>query len=124
MAIDGDAAWLIRQARERRGYSQRALAGFAHTTQSVIGRIEAGKVSPSVGTIVRLAAAAGFDVRMELVPQRVSDPVVEAYKAGVDRTLLVENLRRTVEERLRMNADVVYFTDEMRRSLRVAEPKP
>jgi hypothetical protein len=29
------------------------------------------------------------------------DPVVEAYKAGIDRTLLVEQLRRTPEERLR-----------------------
>jgi hypothetical protein len=29
------------------------------------------------------------------------DPVIEAYKPGVDRTLLAENLRRTVEERLR-----------------------
>jgi len=29
------------------------------------------------------------------------DPVVEAYKAGIDRTLLVEQLRRTPEERMR-----------------------
>jgi len=28
------------------------------------------------------------------------DPVIEAYKRDVDRTLLRENLRRTVEERL------------------------
>jgi hypothetical protein len=29
-----------------------------------------------------------------------ADPVVEAYKAGLDRTLIAENLRRTVEERI------------------------
>jgi hypothetical protein len=29
------------------------------------------------------------------------DPVIEAYKQGIDQTLLVEQLRRTPEERLR-----------------------
>jgi hypothetical protein len=28
------------------------------------------------------------------------DPVIEAYKKNVDRTLIRENLRRTVEERI------------------------
>lgn len=28
------------------------------------------------------------------------DPVIEAYQGGVDRTLLRENLRRTVQERV------------------------
>lgn len=28
------------------------------------------------------------------------DPVIEAYKAGVDKTLLIENLRRTPAGRL------------------------
>ena len=28
-----------------------------------------------------------------------TDPVVEAYKAGVDRSLIRENLRRSIEER-------------------------
>ena len=28
------------------------------------------------------------------------DPVLEAYKAHIDRTLVRENLRRTVEERM------------------------
>jgi hypothetical protein len=30
-----------------------------------------------------------------------SDPVIEAYKKDVDRTLLRENLKRSVEERFR-----------------------
>ena len=29
------------------------------------------------------------------------DPLIEAYKAGIDRTLIRENLKRTPEERLR-----------------------
>ncbi len=28
------------------------------------------------------------------------DPVIDAYKPGIDRTLIIENLERTPEERL------------------------
>ncbi len=35
----------------------------------------------------------------ELAPAEYSDPVVEAYKKDVDRTLLRENLKLKVEER-------------------------
>ncbi len=35
----------------------------------------------------------------ELAPADYSDPVIEAYKKDVDRTLLRENLKLTVEER-------------------------
>jgi hypothetical protein len=37
----------------------------------------------------------------ELAPPDYYDPVLEAYKKDVDRTLLRENLKLTVEERLR-----------------------
>lgn len=35
------------------------------------------------------------------VPDLEPDPVIDAYKKDVDRTLLRENLKRSVEERLR-----------------------
>jgi len=38
-----------------------------------------------------------------------SDPVVEAYKRDVDRTLLRENLKHTPEERLLKLQDFVRF---------------
>jgi hypothetical protein len=37
----------------------------------------------------------------ELVPADYRDPVIDAYKKDVDRTLLRENLKLSVEERLR-----------------------
>jgi hypothetical protein len=40
--------------------------------------------------------------------------VIEAYKEGVDRTLLRENLKLTVEERLRKLMDLQRFAEEMR----------
>jgi hypothetical protein len=36
----------------------------------------------------------------ELPPPDFFDPVIEAYKKDIDRTLLIENLRRSVADRL------------------------
>lgn len=46
------------------------------------------------------------------------DPVIEAYKAGIDRTLIIENLKLTVEERIDNLERFVAFLEEMRRSVR------
>jgi hypothetical protein len=42
-------------------------------------------------------------------------PVIEAYKKGVDRTLLRKNLKLPVEERLRNLMRLQRFAEEMRR---------
>ncbi|HEV3196634.1 MAG TPA: hypothetical protein VGZ73_01975 [Bryobacteraceae bacterium] len=44
------------------------------------------------------------------------DPVVEAYKKDIDRTLIRENLKLTVEERFRKAMAVGRFVDELRRA--------
>jgi hypothetical protein len=44
------------------------------------------------------------------------DPVVEAYKKDVDRTLLRENLRRTPEERSQNFLAMYRFAEEVRRA--------
>jgi hypothetical protein len=43
------------------------------------------------------------------------DPVIEAYKKDVDRTLLRENLRRTPEERLDRLMALQLLAEECRR---------
>ncbi len=48
------------------------------------------------------------------------DPVVEAYKKDIDRTLIRENLKLTVEERFRKAMALARFADEMRRAGREA----
>jgi hypothetical protein len=48
------------------------------------------------------------------------DPVIEAYKKDVDRTLLRENLRLTVEERFEKLVQLARFADELRRAGREA----
>lgn len=92
---------LIREARTLADLSQRELAERAGTTQSVVGRIEAGLTTPRVDTVERLLQAAGYRLVLELRPIALDDPIVAAYKADIDRTLLRENLRRTPEERVR-----------------------
>lgn len=48
------------------------------------------------------------------------DPVVDAYKPGIDRTLLIESLERTPEDRLRNLMALQSFADELRRAGREA----
>ena len=42
-----------------------------------------------------------------------TDPVIEAYKKGVDRTLIRENLKLTPEERILKLQDFVAFAVEL-----------
>lgn len=49
-------------------------------------------------------------------PGPVPDPVVEAYKQHVDRSLIRENLKRSVEERLEALMQLQRFAEELRRA--------
>lgn len=44
------------------------------------------------------------------------DPVVDAYKNGIDRTLIRENLKRSPEERIRALQELQAFAEELRRA--------
>ena len=49
-------------------------------------------------------------------PKEDRDPVVEAYKEGIDRTLIRENLKLSVEERFLKAMALARFAHEMRRA--------
>lgn len=53
-------------------------------------------------------------------PPYEPDPVIEAYKRDVDRTLIIENLRLTVDQRLRQLVAAQRFAAEVRRAGRAA----
>lgn len=57
---------------------------------------------------------AGRDVLMDVSLD--PDRVIEAYKKDVDRTLLRENLKLTVEERVKKMQAALRFVEEIRRS--------
>lgn len=48
------------------------------------------------------------------------DPVIEAYKKDIDRTLLRVNLEATVEQRLERLIELQRFAQELRRAGAVA----
>jgi hypothetical protein len=51
-----------------------------------------------------------------LAPADAYDPVIEAYKKDVDRTLLRENLKLTPEQRFKKHASLMKFFYEMRKA--------
>jgi len=44
------------------------------------------------------------------------DPVIEAYKQDVDRTLIIENVKRTPDERMHQLVAMQRFALELRRA--------
>ena len=92
---------LLQRARVDAGLSQAALAAATGTTQSAIARLEQDESNPTIATLVRCAAAAGYRIEIGLVPAPVPDAVIERYKQDVDRSLLRQNIRRSYDERVR-----------------------
>lgn len=120
---DIDAAPIVRAVRERAHLTQRELADRADTTQAVVARVESGNSNPSVATLRRLLHAAGFDLKVEIVKRPGTDPVIEAYKRDVDQTLLIEQLRKTPEQRMQSLVAMARLSAQFGRARRVAEVK-
>ena len=51
------------------------------------------------------------------------DPVIEAYKKDIDRTLIRENMKRTVEERFERLMELQRFAEELQRAGREARKR-
>jgi transcriptional regulator with XRE-family HTH domain len=81
---------LLRDARKRRGVSQKRLAIRAGTTQSAISRIEQDRISPTIETLERLLHLLGEELVMGA---RESD-------SGVDRSMVHERFKLTPADRL------------------------
>jgi transcriptional regulator with XRE-family HTH domain len=89
-----DAGATLRQARRRRGLSQRQLAHLSAVAQPAIARIESGAVDPQVQTLDRLLRACGETLFSE---PRLGE--------GVDRTGIRSLLELTPGERARLAVD-------------------
>jgi transcriptional regulator with XRE-family HTH domain len=108
LAYDLDPALLLRRARSLAGLTQRELARRAATSQSVVARIERGQTSPSAATLARVLAAAGFELRAELVPRPVPGTHVLEDMARI--------LALTPEDRLREMHNLSRFEVSARRA--------
>ncbi len=62
------AAAVIRRARHHSGLSQAELGRRAGMTQPVISAYESGRREPGLSMLAKLVEAAGFDLRVDLVP--------------------------------------------------------
>ena len=87
-----------------------------------------GRVARKRGAF-RLAGsfAAKIEVSMDALARHglEPDPVIEAFKKDVDRSLLRENLKLTVEQRIRRWLDHLRWAEELReagRRARSTEP--
>src|SRR5262245_31555592 len=87
---------VLLRARTAAGLSQRELAGRASTSQSVVARIERDQTSPSLDTLTRLLAAAGFELRIELEP---ASEAVTHMLDDVERILGLTPEQRLLEVR-------------------------
>ena len=54
-------------------------------------------------------------------PEKWVDPVVEAYKKDVDRALLRENLKLSVEQRIQKLESMMRFVEEAQMAIRIAK---
>jgi transcriptional regulator with XRE-family HTH domain len=97
---------LLREARERRGVSQKRLAIRAGTTQSAISRIERDHVSPSVQTLRELLHLLGEDLVLG----------TSERDWGIDRTQVRERLRLTPAERVAYGLAFADFVLETQRA--------
>jgi len=117
------ASTLIASLRQDAGLTQEELARRVGTSQPAIARLEAGGTSPSVATLERLARAADMDLEIRLVPRPAPDPVIAAYLKDIDRSLLRENLRLTVDQRIRALASLQSFHEEVGRGVAAARKR-
>jgi transcriptional regulator with XRE-family HTH domain len=71
---------MVRGMREARGLSQRELAERMGTTQSLVGRLEAGGSRPTIVTLERVAHALGLqlEVRFNDGPRSRRSPLLAA----------------------------------------------
>lgn len=69
-----DAAKTLREARERAGLTQAALAAATGTSQATISAYEGATKQPSVATLSRLLAATGSRLTVQAGAARVRRP--------------------------------------------------
>lgn len=84
----------LREARQRKGWSQRELSARTRMTQAHISRIENGEVDLQLSSLVELART--LDLEVQLIPRTVLTAVEATVRAAEER-LGEREIRRTFE---------------------------
>lgn len=79
-----NVAEMLKQARNEAGLSQEALAKYAGVSRSTVARIETiAKGDMSVSALVRLLAAAGYDLKLiKAGHQRTLEDILAEQRGG------------------------------------------
>jgi transcriptional regulator with XRE-family HTH domain len=94
------AAGLIRLARAKAGMTQVQLGERAGVDQQVISAYETGRREPTMPTLTRLLAAAGFEMRIQLAPVDDHDFSILEYL-----NTLPPDMRAQIEESARTRVE-------------------
>ena len=98
------AGFLVLVARELTGLSQRRLARRVGTSQPSLAKIESGARIPTLRTMLRVAAAAGYELVLGLIGADEDPPLLDE----LDAFALIGVLRPNPEDDL---ADFVLFRE-------------
>ena len=98
------AGFLVLVARELTGLSQRRLARRVGTSQPSLAKIESGARIPTLRTMLRVAAAAGYELVLGLIGADEDPPLLDE----LDAFALIGVLRPNPHDDL---ADFVVFRE-------------
>ena len=100
------AAGLVRTARAKANMTQTELGNAAGIKQQAVSAYETGRIEPTLPTLQRLVAAAGFELRVRLEPLNDHDASV---------TELLESLPRHVQAQIEQEQRERVETARLRR---------
>jgi transcriptional regulator with XRE-family HTH domain len=94
---------LVKEARQRAGLTQAALAQRLGTSQPVIARWETGAAEPGFRTVVEAIRACDLDLRVSLVPRDEHDDSLVRERLALSPSQRIERNRAALrlERRLR-----------------------
>lgn len=78
------AGALVRSARVRLGLSQRAFADLIGVAQPTLSAYESGRRQPTLPTLMKMLASAGFDLQLEVVERDIHDDVLAEWESTLD----------------------------------------
>src|SRR5687767_12947965 len=104
MTYNHKIGWLIRSAREARGYSQDYMADMLQICQSAYANLESGKTALNLDRLIHLSQILEIDIH-DIISKSIGDHYFqiknekeESTSDGSDAyTLLIASLRNEIE---------------------------
>lgn len=114
LLVSETQSWIarrLREARDRRGWTQSELAHRLGRTQTAVSYWEAGKRTPSLDELLELSFQLGEEVDYFLPPTRARQPVAAILRAEAQR-LVSGEMQEAVDDLLAA-ADASRFPDRL-----------